>query len=254
MSTMDEGFEEKMIRVLATSSTNDYLRTYLAENPDTPNYTGVCAEAQFAGKGQRGNRWVSEAGKNILMSMIYYPENITAENVFTISKAAALATLHALAFCEMEDIRIKWPNDIYWKDRKIAGILIENEWEDGKVKNSIIGVGVNLNQIHFPADLPNPISVKLAVGVEQDREEFLETLWDNLAIYCDLLRWESGMLSVSHSYGKSLYRSQEWHEYEDANGRFKAKIVEVLNNGQLILHTTEGEERAYWFKEVSYII
>ena len=150
-----------------------------------------------------------------------------------------------------EPLRIKWPNDIYYGDKKLCGILIENRLQGSTIVNSIIGIGINVNQEVFLSDAPNPVSLRQILGHEINRETLLNDY---------LQRLETGLASAftneetSTAYRSLLYRKNGFYEYEDAKGRFQAKVLNVLNDGRLVLLDTEGTARIYAFKEVSYII
>ena len=144
-------------RVKETTSTNDYLAQLCKESKAKEFYT-VMADIQTKGKGQRGNSWESEAGKNLTFSIVLYPTALEAPKQFCLSMLAALACHEALDNYT-NGFSIKWPNDIYWKDKKIGGILIENELEGEYIVQSIIGIGLNINQEVFYSDAPNPVSL-----------------------------------------------------------------------------------------------
>ena len=150
---------KKLIHLNEVDSTNTYLKT-LCENEILPEGTVVIAESQYAGRGQRSNTWESEPGKNIIMSLIFYPGFLSANRQFLLSQAVALALQEFISnLLPEEKTSIKWPNDIYVGDKKIAGILIESSWMGNQVKNSIVGIGININQDGFYH--PNAISLKM---------------------------------------------------------------------------------------------
>ena len=146
-------------------------------------------------------------------------------------------------------MEIKWPNDIYVGDRKICGILIENRLQGSTIKDSIVGIGLNVNQASFLSDAPNPVSLFQLLGKEVDREELLDVFLKQLN---DVFAMDIESLSVA--YRHRLYRQDGFYDYEDANGPFKAKLLNVLDDGRLVLLDTEGSARYYAFKEVSFII
>ena len=136
-----------------TTSTNSYLAE-LCDTQTCPELTSIYTAYQSAGRGQRGNSWESEAGANLLFSFVVYPEFLEARRQFLLSQITALALQEILSLYT-EDIRIKWPNDIYWKDKKLCGTLIENDLTGTHIGRSISGTGVNLNQEQFISDAPN---------------------------------------------------------------------------------------------------
>ena len=157
----------------------------------------------------------------------------------------------SLAICEalgehIGNLSIKWPNDIYWRNAKIGGILIENRLQGSCIRDCIIGVGLNVNQRQFHSDAPNPVSLWQIIEQETDREQLLRNILKALAHY-------QGS-DVKASYLSLLYRRKGFHPYVDKDGAFMAEIVDVEDDGHLLLRDEEGKERRYAFKEVSFII
>ncbi len=230
----------QIIRLEETESTNSYLRDLL-KSQHLEEGSVVVADFQTAGRGQVGNSWYSDKGDNLLFSLLIYPTGIPANEQFIISRMVSLAIKNTLdQFAD--DIRIKWPNDIYWKERKIAGILIENSLQGKIIENSIIGIGLNLNQQIFPVELPNPVSLRQITATEQDKNYILDLLLKEFfLLYRSLQRGEKQV--IEDEYMLDLYRANGYYWYEDANGR-----------GHLVLRTLDtNEERIYAFKEVQFI-
>ncbi|HHU96777.1 MAG TPA: biotin--[acetyl-CoA-carboxylase] ligase [Petrimonas sp.] len=253
-------------------STNDHLKEWLRREP-LEEGTTVVADYQNRGRGQRGNGWSSEKGKNLLFSLLLYPKELKANEQFILSRIASLAIKRVLDRIT-GDICIKWPNDIYWKEKKMAGMLIENELLRGKITRSVVGIGINVNQRNFPAGLPNPVSLWQITGIEHDVAQLLESfLQEFFTLYGGLqgrsgeghkgfaelgmeqvLRREELREAIDYAYMSSLYRKDGYHWYEDRDGRFQAAIQEVMPSGHLVLRTLNGdEERRYAFKEVAYV-
>ncbi len=145
-------------------STNSYVAVHAAELEDM---TMVIADSQTAGRGQRGNSWESEQGKNLTFTLLYKPQGIAPREQFAISEAAALAVADFLVESGME-AKVKWPNDIYAGDRKISGILIEHALMGQTIQHTRIGIGLNVNQREFRSDAPNPVSMVQLLGSESD--------------------------------------------------------------------------------------
>ena len=139
----------------------------------------VVADNQTEGRGCGTNRWESERGQNLLFSLMIHPENLPANQQFQISMAISLAIIDALGQM-VGDLSIKWPNDIYWRNGKLAGILIENTLKGNLIKDSIIGVGLNVNQRKFHSDAPNPVSLWQITGQETNREQLLKDILQRL--------------------------------------------------------------------------
>ncbi len=239
-----------IIRLNETDSTNEYLRRML-QTHSLPEWTVVTTEFQTAGKGQKGASWESARGENIMMSYLLRPHFLPVQRQFLLSETGALAITKALNEYT-EDIRIKWPNDIYWRDLKICGTLLETEWQGNKIETCISGNGINVNQTEFLSDAPNPVSLRQITGQTVDREEVLHNILRYTMQYYEDLK-EGKEDEIMTAYHQQLYRNEGFHPYEDANGCFEAEIVAVAPSGQLTLRDTEGNERPYWFKEVKYL-
>ena len=244
-----------IINLDETDSTNRYL-AQLCDREPVSEYTTVRADYQTAGKGQRGNTWESERGKNLLFSFVLYPTFLEARRQFLLSQLTALAVKEALELW-MDDIRIKWPNDIYWKEKKICGLLIENELSAEGIARSIIGIGLNVNQEIFHSDAPNPVSLRQITGLEENPMEILAHILTYTRKFYESLRQdEDGAMAslIARQYHLSLFRREGWHPYEDATGRFMARLLRVEEDGRYILQDEAGKERGYLFKEVQYIL
>ena len=175
----------KIVRVEETDSTNNYL--HARANPkELPEGSVVWADFQTAGRGQIGNAWESEAGANLTFSAVLYPSFLPANRQFLISQIAALSVKQLLDKYTGE-VTIKWPNDIYWRDRKICGMLIENDLSGMSIYSSIIGIGININQKEFRSNAPNPVSLYQITGREYDLEQLMEEC-DVLTFHVPLIR------------------------------------------------------------------
>ena len=237
-----------VISLPETHSTNDLLRQRL-RSERLPEGTIISTDFQTAGKGQVGNTWESEAGKNLLFSIVLYPEHIEIEKQFIISQIISLAIKNTLEQYT-SDICIKWPNDIYWKDKKIAGILIENSLQKGKIQFSIIGVGLNVNQTEFISDAPNPVSLAQITGQEYNREEILLQITSEIK----KLYTEMDTDKIHTSYLTSLYRNHGWNLYRAENETFKAQIAAIKADGMLELKLKDESVRGFYFKDVEFVI
>ena len=241
-------------KIQETTSTNDYLAQLCKEGKAKEFYT-VMAESQTRGKGQRGNTWEAESGKNLLLSIVLYPTALEAKKQFIISMLAALSCHEALGNYT-DGFTIKWPNDIYWQDKKIGGILIENELEGKYITQSIIGIGLNVNQEIFHSDAPNPVSLKQIIGAEFDNQELMmKVVHGIIGGYRQLeANFEFTQQAISTLYRKHLYRHKGLFPYRDAHGDFLAEYQEVEPDGHLILKDEQGTLRRYAFKEVSFVL
>ena len=164
----------------------------------------------------------------------------------------ALAIKDALAAIT-DGITLKWPNDIYWHDRKLSGTLIQTAISGRHLQAFVFGVGINVNQQVFLSDAPNPVSLYQILHQETDREALLDNILTCFEHYYDMLR-RGGDEDIALLYHRSLYRSTGFFTYEDINGRFEAETVGVSESGHLLLRDREGLQRDYEFKEVKFII
>ena len=257
MKNQTETYHFPLIALEETDSTNRYLTTLCdTEGEQTAEFTTVTARYQTAGKGQRGNSWEAERNKNLLFSVVLYPTFLPARNQFVLSQILSLAIKEELSQWS-DEITIKWPNDIYWRERKICGILIENDLAGHHIGRCICGVGLNINQEHFVSDAPNPVSLKQITGKEHQPEEILSHILQRLSTYYEGLKLAdrtSYSAEISARYARSLFRRRGYHAYQDAQGLFQARLLRVEGDGRFVLEDEQGQERSYLFKEVQYVI
>lgn len=240
--------EEKIIRLKEIDSTNRFLRELKDEQED--EMVVAVADFQTAGKGQGSHTWESEAGKNLLFSIKVNPRWVPVRQQFLLSMAGAIAIKEALE-TYVDGITLKWPNDVYWNDKKISGTLIETSIDSKGIKTCIFGIGINVNQEAFHSDAPNPVSLRQILGHEVDKDELLQKVIEGFRRYYELLR-RADYMDVSGIYHLSLYRRKGFHRYEDADGDFEGAFVEVEDDGHLILHDKQGVIRSYSFGELKF--
>lgn len=238
-----------IIHLSSVDSTNNYLMAYKPREGET--MTVVYADGQTAGRGQGSNHWESEPGKNLTFSVLVHPTMVPVMRQFLLSEAGALALWDVLGqYLGADDVKMKWPNDIYWKDKKISGTLIETRLGGGHVKDCVYGIGIDVNQEKFVSDAPNPVSMKQILGHDVDLKELLNKIIDSFKKYYAAI--ENGeYAAISELYHSGLYRAHGFHRYKDKDGEFEAAIVEVEDSGNLILRDREGCIRSYAFKEVA---
>ncbi|MBP3218927.1 MAG: biotin--[acetyl-CoA-carboxylase] ligase [Prevotella sp.] len=238
----------KTLYLEETDSTNDFLRQYTPGEDE--NMTVVWTDFQRKGRGQGTNHWESEAGKNLTFSVLIHPHEVLAKDQYIISMAVAETIHRYLSGLTNSAVSIKWPNDIYVGDFKIAGILIENSLSGEHIRDCIIGIGLNVNQTVFESDAPNPISLRMIENKEWNREEVLqglteELVWQFRHFHIDVIR---------EKYRRHLYRREGIYPYRDAEGEFEAELIDVENDGHLVLLDAHGQCRRYAFKEVAFVI
>ena len=251
MMLSPELFPVPLVHISETNSTNNYLQTLCAQEK-VEEFMTVVADFQTSGRGQRGNSWESEPYKNLLFSFVLFPEFLEARRQFLISQIISLAIKEELD-TYTNDVSIKWPNDIYWKEKKICGILIENDLMGRNISRSIAGIGININQEEFHSPAPNPVSLYQITGKQYDIFEVLKNIMLRIqSYYCQLKKNDT--LSIVAHYEKSLFRKEGMHRYKDTNGEFLARIVCVEPEGRLILEDEMQAKRRYMFKEVEYLL
>jgi len=246
---------KNIIELDRVSSTNLYLAD-LTGWQDVEEGTIVRTGYQTEGKGHGQAQWESEEGRNLLFSIFLKPAFLPFTSQFYISKAVSLALRDVLSeFCS--DARIKWPNDLYIRDLKVAGILIENTIEDMDIRDCIIGIGMNVNQVSFPESLPNPTSLKLETGKDLDLSHVFQRIILRLNDRYAQLQEQQFEL-IDREYLQHLYKYMTETDFTESGGSakkgssFQARITGVLDSGEIILQTLDGEEKTYTFKEIEY--
>ncbi len=233
------------ISLPTVDSTNRYARAIAATE------VVVVADYQTCGRGQGSNRWESAAGKNLLFSIKLSPAGVLAATQFVLSMAGALAIKAALdAFAE--GFTLKWPNDIFFHDRKISGTLIETTLVGKSVSECIFGVGVNVNQRSF-ATAPLATSLWQITHAESDRAALLTAILQHFDHYYALVA-QGDYEQVYEMYNASLYRRGCWAPYADRDGTFEGLLSHVAPNGRLLVRDRRGRERIYESKELTFII
>lgn len=242
---------QNIIETPVIDSTNNYLKNLLT-NERPPEGTLVVAYTQNSGRGQMGNAWASEPGKNFTGSYLFYPSFLEASKQFYLNMAIALAVKDCCELLLADEVKIKWPNDIYYGDKKVAGILIENAINGNSLTTSVVGIGLNVNQTDFPDTLPNPSSLKLIKGRDFDLMEVRNQLSHFLEKYYLQLR-QMHFNFLDKAYTVALYRYQQTHEFRQGEKVLRGEINGVTKEGKLVLHCN-GKEHRFAFKEVEYVL
>lgn len=240
----------KRIALEIVDSTNNYIKNL--PEPQDKEWLLVSTEFQNCGRGAGSNSWESAKGENLLFSLRILPTNVKANQMFVLSQMMALAVCETLLSFR-EGFCIKWPNDIYYEDKKIAGILIENDLSGAYIKSCTIGVGLNVNQDLFTSDAPNPISLAQIIGKTTQKEMLLEQILEECEKRYQLIE-KQDFVSLKTEYMSLLYRKGIKYSYRDCKGRFEGRIIDVQSSGHLIIEDLEGNSRRYEFKEIEYII
>lgn len=243
---------QNTIRLKSVDSTNSYASEILRQNA-VPDGTMVSTEEQTMGRGQRGNSWESEPNCNLALSLILYPRFLKTDDQFLITQFTSLAVADLMAELlsgSAEQVKIKWPNDIYVGDRKIAGILIENFIRDQQIHASVIGIGINVNQQQF-RQAPNAVSVRMITGQESDLRSVQERLCEWLEPY--YLQLKAGQLEkINANYLEKLYRREERHLFYAGENSFQAAICGVSRQGKLQLQLDDGSVKEFDLKEIRF--
>jgi len=229
------------------SSTNDYA-TELLKSGKAKHLQAIRTDFQSAGKGQKGSSWESEWGKNLLFSVILLPEQLEADKAFFISVVASLAITDAL-HPYVPDVKIKWPNDIYYSNRKLGGILIENSIGHNRILSSVIGIGLNINQSSFPAYLPNPVSLAQISGKTWQVETIFHSIYKSFKKRIEYLE-KKMFAALKEEYTARLLGYKEFLSYFTDGGIFRACIIDVRESGEIILEQDNGKTGKFGFKEV----
>ena len=235
------------------TSTNDYLKR---SANILPSGTVIAAFKQSAGRGQKGNSWESEPGKNVTLSLLIKNPNVDVKEQFFLSEAVSLAIIDVLEQYA-HGFKIKWPNDIYHDDRKISGILIEHSLSSEGIEHTIAGVGVNINQQVFISGAPNPVSLTNITGNIYDLDKITEQLGEKMNEYCQFDGSRQQLENLHKRYLQHLYRYDgKPHQFVSPQGRqFEAVIHSIAPDGTLTLrHTVDNSLHCYRFKEVGFVI
>lgn len=236
-------------------STNNYAMGLVQHSPlpsgqqPVVHGTAVLTLNQTHGKGQRGKQWFSEAGKNVAVSIILQPDLLSVSQVFLLSMAVAVATAKLVKKYVDDEVSIKWPNDIYWRDRKAAGILIENVLQQNKFRYAVVGIGLNVNQTNFPDMENTPVSLKQITGKEFDPVALAAELRDAVVNQYSSL---SNPTHTSSEYRQLLYKKDEVVRLKKNNRVFEAVIKNVTNSGELVVN--HGIDEQFSVGEVEWLL
>ena len=238
-----------------TNSTNDWLKLH-------PDCETVWTTWQTAGRGQAGNSWESEEGKNVLMSLRLKRPDVPVAQQFRLTMAVSLAVQEVVAnLLPQQPVTVKWPNDIYVGDRKICGILIENTLTEGRIEEAIIGIGLNVNQTTWRSGAPNPVSVKQITHQDTDLEAVFKAICNAIYNKVSLIgspeTLKQNYLSVLYRFGtKALYARREVSLTPSRiltaqpQNAFEATIIDVIEQGELVLDNTQ----TFHFKEIQFVL
>ena len=243
---------QNLITLKEVDSTNNFLKNILSNSKPLPEGTVIMAESQYAGRGQQQNRWHSDPGKNLTFSLLLNPAFLSIADQFDLTRAVSNAVYDALKPLLGNALKIKWPNDIYYGDKKLGGMLIENLLQGSQIKQSVIGIGLNVNQEDFPPTLPHAISIKQILQADYDLRLILSEICNNIEAW--YLNLKAGKISfVRESYLNRLYWLNELHSFRANEAVFEGKIKAVKNNGLLVVENNFAAELEFTFKQIEFL-
>jgi BirA family biotin operon repressor/biotin-[acetyl-CoA-carboxylase] ligase len=224
-------FDNQLIELESVDSTNNYAMARIHEGLASDGM--VClAHHQWAGKGQRGRVWLDEPGHNLIMSLVIEPAPLKLSSQFLFSATIALGIIDLIIADSPKNWYVKWPNDIYWNDRKAAGILIENVIQGQNWLFAVVGIGMNLNQSSFPAEIPDAVSLKLITGKNYDPVSFARELVPSVQSRIGILKAEPQI--ILRDYNTHLYRKNAPITLKKGENSFETRINAVDSMGLLV--------------------
>ena len=240
---------KKVVFLPQCHSTNDEL-VNMTKKSDEPEGLVVYTDHQTDGRGQRGNIWFAEPGKNILMSVLLRPAFLSVSDQFYLNLVTGLAIVDTLKQYTSATVQLKWPNDIYINQKKVCGILIESNLRGALLESSVLGIGLNLNQKGF--NLPSATSVVLETGLEHNKVEVMEDILHNLEAW--YLKLRGGNKSeILEAYHKLLMWKGEKREFMAEGLYFYGTIQGIDTSGKLVVIGENGDTRAFGLKEIEFI-
>jgi BirA family transcriptional regulator, biotin operon repressor / biotin---[acetyl-CoA-carboxylase] ligase len=208
------------------------------------------AQEQTAGRGQRGREWLSEPGQNIALSVVLDPLELKTDRHFALSMLVGLVCREFFETFSNGETFIKWPNDLYWRDRKAGGVLIENNYHGRIWRHAVVGIGININQVHFAAGAKNPVSLRQVTGKTFDVEALARQLHNMLVQRFEQLT-KTGLTGLEAAYNEHLYKRKQTVKLKKGSQVFETTIQSVNMQGQLV--TRDVMERVFEFGEVEFL-
>jgi len=243
---------QNFITLKEVDSTNNFLKGLLSNSKPLIEGTVIMAENQYAGRGQQQNGWHSQPGKNLTFSVLLQPHFLAVTDQFDLVRVVSLGVFDALAPLLGGKLKIKWPNDLYYADYKLGGMLIENMVQAGQIKNSVVGIGLNINQESFPPHLPGAISIKQILHQDYDLKVLLADICRSIEAY--YLNLKAGKnLFVRNAYLDRLYWLNETKSFSAGDVEFKGVIKGVRDNGLLVVENNKHEELEFSLKEIEFL-
>jgi BirA family transcriptional regulator, biotin operon repressor / biotin---[acetyl-CoA-carboxylase] ligase len=245
-------FGSQLIEIDEVDSTNIHAQDLL-KNQKVLEGAIITANFQTKGRGQMGTSWYSEKGQNLLFSLILTPKALPLEMQFYLSKVVALGIVSFLNEITITNAKIKWPNDIYVGDKKVCGILIENNLRGYCLESSIVGIGLNVNQLDFGVYDDSATSLRLLFGKVMETSLILNKLLNNLEFWYMKLK-EGAYQIIDEEYYRKLLFYNKWTHFEVKEKRILRKIIQVNSLGNICLENGDGQTEVYGMKELKFII
>jgi len=243
---------QNLVTLKEVDSTNTFLKNLVSNSKPLPEGTVIMAENQYAGRGQQQNRWFTEPGKNLSFSILLKPIFLRLHDQFCLTQAISLGVAKALSHVAGSGIKIKWPNDIYYNNRKMGGILIENMVQGNQINNSVIGIGLNINQEQFPDYLPHATSIRQILHTDYDLKALLSEICSHIEAFYLMLK-ANKVDEIKREYLSFLFGLNEKRSFRSNGNIFEGRITGVTERGLLLIeHDGAGHE--YNLKEVEFLI
>jgi BirA family biotin operon repressor/biotin-[acetyl-CoA-carboxylase] ligase len=242
---------QNLVTLKEVDSTNNFLKNILSNSKPVPEGTVIMAETQFAGRGQRENVWHAEPGKNLTFSILLKPTFLSAGEQFDLTRTISLGVYDALQPLLGSKLKIKWPNDVYYNNNKLGGMLIENILQGSQIKNAIVGIGLNINQENFHDKAGNATSLKQILQKDYDLKDILSEICRNIEAY--YLQLKAGKVGfIRNMYLSRLYWLNETRQFKSNGEVFEGSITDVKDNGLLVVSRETGDH-IYNLKEIEFL-
>jgi BirA family biotin operon repressor/biotin-[acetyl-CoA-carboxylase] ligase len=242
---------QNLVTIKELDSTNNFLKNLLSNSKPLPEGTVIMAESQYAGRGQQQNKWHSEPGKNLTFSILLTPSFLPVINQFDLTRVVSLGVFDALAPYLGDKLKIKWPNDIYYEDHKLGGILIETHIQGDRIKDAVIGIGLNINQESFLPGAANAISLKQILHKDYDLRTILSEICGHIEAY--YLNLKAGkFLFVRNMYLTRLYWLNQVKRFRSNNQVFEGIVRNVKDEGLLVVENNNVQQE-FSLKQIEFL-
>ncbi|WP_295767541.1 biotin--[acetyl-CoA-carboxylase] ligase [uncultured Mucilaginibacter sp.] len=242
---------QNLVTLKEVDSTNTFLKKLLSNTEPVNEGTVILAESQTAGRGQQLNRWYSSANESLAFSLLLLPSFLPLENQFNLIRIVSLGVYDALSPLVGKALKIKWPNDIYINDLKLGGILIENQVQGGKIKSSVAGIGLNINQHAFPDWVPNAVSLKQILHKDYDLKALMFDICNHIGQW--YIKLKAGDESqIEEAYLNTLYWLNKPGSFKAQDAIFGGTITGVSKTGLLQVNCN-GVTAEYNLKEIEFL-